>query len=70
MKDLQEITAGDILRAGEGDLIPVECAATVDDHVCPNEEACVTKYVWKRITDSINDAVDGITLADLKALHQ
>ena len=69
-KPLNEITAGEILRAGEGDLIPVECAATSADHACPNEEACVTKYVWKRITDSINEAVDGITLADLKDLHK
>ena len=67
-KDLKDITAGDILRAGEGDLIPVECAAT-SERVCPNEENCVSKYVWKKITDSINQAVDSITLADLKARH-
>ena len=69
-KPLDQITAGEILRAGEGDLIPVECAATSADRTCPNEETCVTKYVWKRITESINEAVDGITLADLKELHK
>ncbi|MBR2264871.1 MAG: Rrf2 family transcriptional regulator [Clostridiales bacterium] len=69
-KPLDQITAGEILRAGEGDLIPVECAATSADLTCPNEETCVTKYVWKRITESINEAVDGITLADLKELHK
>ncbi len=68
-KDLKDITAGDILRAGEGDLIPVECAATTEIS-CPNEETCVTKYVWKRIADGINEAVDSISLADLRALHE
>ena len=68
-KDLDQITAGDILRAGEGNLNPVECAATGDTS-CPNEEGCVTKYVWMRINEGIRNAVDGISLADLKALHQ
>ena len=65
---LKEITAGDILRAGEGDLIPVLCASTTDMN-CPNEESCVTKYVWMKITEGINDAADSITLEDLKNLQ-
>ena len=68
-KPLQDITAGEILRAGEGNLIPVDCAIT-SDHACPNEETCVTKYVWKRITEGINEAADSITLADLKDLRK
>ena len=68
-RPLDQISAGDILRAGEGDLIPVECAI-ISDKPCVNEETCVTKYVWKKIADSINEAVNGITLADLKSLRQ
>ena len=34
---------------------------------CENAQACVAKYVWQRINDSINDAVDGISLAELVA---
>ncbi|CRZ33639.1 BadM/Rrf2 family transcriptional regulator [Herbinix hemicellulosilytica] len=62
----EEISVGDILRALEGDLIPVDCSElNSGDTPCINSDTCVTKYVWKRITDSINDAVDGIKLSDL-----
>lgn len=62
----EEISVGDILRALEGDLIPVDCSElNNDDTPCSNSDICVTKYVWKRISDSINDAVDGIMLSDL-----
>lgn len=61
-----EITVGDILRALEGDLNPVDCAEiTGRESSCSGADLCVTKYVWKRISDSINDAVDTITLAEL-----
>jgi Rrf2 family protein len=59
------ITVGEILRALEGDLNPVDCSLVNDDKTCHESELCVTKFVWKRISDSINDVVDQITLEDL-----
>ncbi|MBH1940140.1 Rrf2 family transcriptional regulator [Mobilitalea sibirica] len=61
-----QISVGDILRALEGDLAPVDCSEINNsDSACSNADLCVTKYVWKRISDSINDAVDGIMLSEL-----
>lgn len=63
-----QISVGDILRALEGDLNPVDCSELNNDETpCSNSDTCVTKYVWKRISDSINSAVDGIKLSDLVA---
>ena len=63
-----QISIGDILRALEGDLSPAPCNELNNgDAPCSNADICVTKYVWKRISDSINDAVDGIMLSDLVA---
>lgn len=61
-----EISVGDILRALEGDLSPVDCAE-VTEHGSPCKESkqCVTKIVWKRISDSINHAVDSLMISDL-----
>ena len=59
-----EISVGDVLRAGEGDLIPVECSLT-SDKPCEKEGGCVIKYVWKRMMDSLNETVDGISLEEL-----
>lgn len=61
-----EISVGDILRALEGDLSPVDCYEINNaDEPCENSDICVTKYVWKRISDSINGTVDGIMLSEL-----
>lgn len=64
-KDMKEISVGDILRALEGSLEPVDCAGLDDDGYCSASDGCVTKYVWKRINDSINQAVDEIRLDQL-----
>lgn len=61
-----QISVGDILRALEGDLSPVNCAE-VTEHGDPCKESgqCITKIVWKRISESINDAVDSLMLSEL-----
>lgn len=64
-RDAEEISAGDILRALEGSLEPVECAGIEPGGECKAADICVTKYVWKRINDSINKTVDEIMLSQL-----
>lgn len=67
-KPPEEISIGEILRALEGDLNPVDCAEVIGgEFTCSASDVCVTKYVWKRISDSINDAVDEIMLSELVA---
>ena len=64
----EEISVGAILRALEGDLNPVDCSVVnSSEGICSNSDSCVTKYVWKRISDSINEAVDAIMLSELVA---
>ena len=68
-KNPKEISVGEILRALEGSLSPVDCSA-VDgegETECSASSFCVTKYVWKRINDSINDTVNNIFLSELLA---
>lgn len=64
-KNPDEISVGDILRTLEGDLSPVECPMINEENNCADAQSCVTKYVWKKINDSINEAVDQITLGEL-----
>lgn len=66
-KDADEISVGDILRALEGDLEPVKCAAFYSDEGCTAADGCVTKYVWQKINDSINKTVNEIKLNELVA---
>ncbi len=63
----EDISVGEILRALEGSLSPVDCSA-VDgegENECSASNFCVTKYVWKRINDSINDTVNNMFLSEL-----
>ena len=64
-KDMSEISVGDVLRALEGNLEPVECAAFKPEYTCEASDGCVTKYVWQRINESINRTVDEINLKQL-----
>ena len=65
-KDAKEISVGDILRSLEGSLEPVVCHGLQEDSDgCEGADTCVTKFVWKRINDSIRDAVDTLTLDEL-----
>lgn len=64
-KDVNDISVGDILRALEGNLEPVECAAFQEHETCEAAGGCVTKYVWKKINESINQTVNEISLKQL-----
>lgn len=68
-KSPSEITVGNILRALEGDIAPADCVIDGDDINCERAEYCVTKLVWEKIRDSIDDVVDSITLQDMIDEH-
>ena len=63
-RDPSEITTGDILRAGEGNLAPVACLAS-DEIDCPRADLCVTLQFWKGLDEAITAYIDSVTLADL-----
>jgi len=59
-----EITVGEIIRVLEGPLAPSECVMD-DEPECSNAEYCVTRLIWEKIMDSINNVIDSITLNDM-----
>ena len=64
-RPVEEISVGDVLRALEGDITPVECAGIGSSQQCTSSSQCVSKIVWKRINDSINETVDSINIGEL-----
>ena len=67
VKSIRGASGGYVLRALEGSLEPVKCAAfdTTTGEGCMASDGCVTKYVWQKINDSINDTVNQIMLDEL-----
>lgn len=63
-KPAEEYTVGMILRAIEGNLVPVACLED-DPNRCPRCIKCITLDVWQQISDAVNHVVDSITLSQL-----
>jgi Rrf2 family cysteine metabolism transcriptional repressor len=63
----EEIRMGDVLRALEGPIVPMVCAAhdREQSDVCGRTTFCTVNTLWIRVRDAISDAVDSLTLADL-----
>jgi len=59
-----EITAGDILDVLEGPIEISECIG--DDEInCSRAGYCATRLLWIKISDSVNQVVNSITLQDM-----
>ena len=63
-RELESYTAGEILRAAEGDLAPVACLGC-GAQPCPRAAMCRTLPMWERYYKLTNDFFDSVTLAEL-----
>lgn len=62
-KPAEDIPVGDVLRALEGNIDPIDCPGITGE--CGAGDSCVTKYLWKRINDGVNEIIDELTLRSL-----
>lgn len=63
-RPVEDITAGDILRAAEGGIAPVQCLGEGAGE-CPMAGECITISFWQGLDNVISKYVDGYTLRDL-----
>lgn len=59
----QDIRAGDILRAAEGERSTVACEGL--EGTCGRSDLCSTVKFWTGLDETIEAYVDGVTLAEL-----
>lgn len=59
----QDIRAGDILRAAEGERSTVACEGL--EGTCGRSDLCSTVKFWTGLEETIEAYVDGVTLAEL-----
>lgn len=64
VKSPAQYTVGDILRAMEGELVPVACMEDAQNR-CPRKAYCPTLPFWQGLYQVINDYLDSKTLEDL-----
>lgn len=65
-REPQAITAGEVIRALEGSILPVQCVADQGCAPCAREDECTTRGVWEQVRDRLVETLDSITLADLQ----
>ena len=63
------ITAGDVIRALDGSILPVQCTTEQVERrctTCSSEAECTARNVWQMVSQRLVETLDGITLADLQ----
>ena len=63
----ETISVGEALKVLEGSLYPVACVSGEHEQGCGSAgcDICVTKTVWERLYERLNDVLGSITLAEL-----
>ncbi len=61
-KTPKDVVVGDALRALEGSTSLIQC---VEDDACGRDCDCPSRFVWKRIQEGIDAAVNSISLQDM-----
>ena len=59
----KDITLKEVVEKLEGDLCLVDC--TENESECPRKDSCVTRDIWKYLSQQMTDTLAGITLQDL-----
>lgn len=59
------MTAGDVIRALEGNILPVQCMADEMCVPCSHEQGCTARGIWEVVRDRLVETLDSIALADL-----
>ena len=62
-RDPGDITLRDIIDSVEGPIELSEC--TVSENNCERSGTCPVRWVWQRVTDSINHELEKIKLSDM-----
>ncbi len=59
----ENISVGDIIRAVEGPILPVNCLYS--EETCGRSSQCVTRRVWAKLQNSMLNVLNQTTLADM-----
>lgn len=65
VRPAEEYTLGEILRATEGSLAPVQCLTCGQEQLCPQITTCPSAGIWKDLGKVTSAFLDSKTLKDL-----
>jgi len=69
-REPEATTAGDVIRALEGSILPVQCVAEQKCVPCSLGDGCSARGIWEQVRDRLVETLDSITLANLVQLDE
>jgi Rrf2 family protein len=66
-RDATKISAGDVVQAVEGQVAVVRCVLPGRDGepACDRVDRCVTHLLWERLSETVTEVLNSVTLRDL-----
>jgi Rrf2 family protein len=64
--DGEAVTVGMLIRAIDGNIVPVKCVESLSSCTSRVRSNCLSRQIWIQLTDAISQAADRLTLKDLK----
>jgi len=64
-KPPSEINVAEVIRVLEGPLAPVDCVSVTAHEVCPREDYCGLRWLWKEVRDSAAQILERTTFKTL-----
>jgi Rrf2 family cysteine metabolism transcriptional repressor len=64
-KPPSQITVAEVIRVMDGPLAPIDCVSVTAHEVCPLEDSCGLRWLWKEVRDSVARILEGTTFAQV-----
>jgi len=64
-KPPEKISVAEVLRVMDGPLAPIDCVSVTAHEVCPRENSCGLRWLWKKNRDAIAEILEGTSFADV-----
>jgi Rrf2 family cysteine metabolism transcriptional repressor len=69
-KPPSEISVAEVIRVMDGPLAPIDCVSVTAHEICPMEDSCGLRWLWKDVRDSVARILERTTFADLARLNK
>ena len=60
-----EISVAEVIRVMDGPLAPIDCVSVIAHEVCPHENHCGLRWLWKEVRDSVAEILERTTFEEL-----
>lgn len=64
-RDPSQINVAEVIRVMDGPLAPIDCVSVTAHEICPRENFCGLKWLWKEVRDSVAEILERTTFKDL-----